>query len=86
MSTGMVELMAAPVRGELVVALRGAEGRGWELRFRAKGKGRSFRADERGLDAVRDVLPYVLTGLLTPEPADEEEAQRAVEAICRQFK
>ena len=81
----MVELMAAPVKGELVMALRGADGTGWELRFRAKGDGRSFRADERGLEAVRDVIPYVLTGLLTPEVADEEEAQGAVEALCRKF-
>ena len=84
MNKGMVELMASPVRGELVVALRGADGKGWELRFRARG-GRSFRADERGLEAVRDVLPYVLTGLLTPEVQDEEEAQGAVEALCRKF-
>lgn len=85
MNTGMVELMASPVRGELVLALRGADGKGWELRFRAKGEGRSFRADEQGLEAVRDVLPYVLTGLLTPEVQDEEEAQGAVEALCRKF-
>lgn len=85
MNTGMVELMAAPVRGELVMALRGADGTGWELRFKVRGKGRSFRADERGLDAVRDVIPYVLTGLLTPEVQDEEEAQQVVEALCRKF-
>ena len=41
----MVELMAAPVRGELVLALRGAAGKGWELRFKVRGEGRRFRAD-----------------------------------------
>lgn len=81
----MVELMASPVRGELVLALRGADGKGWELRFRARGEGRSFRSDERGLEAVRDVLPYVLTGLLTPEVQDEDEAPLFVKSLCRKF-
>lgn len=84
MNTGMVELMASPVRGELVLALRGADGKGWELRFKARG-GRSFRSDEKGLDAVRDVIPYVLTGLLTPEVQDEDEAPIFVKSLCRKF-
>lgn len=85
MNTGMVELMASPVRGELVLALRGADGKGWELRFKAKGEGRSFRADEQGLEAVRYILPYVLMGVLTPEAEGAVEALAAVEALCRKF-